>query len=71
MKVFKFMSAKNDALWAITPDQTAKNLPADLGPWHALGRLEVNPGEMGHGGASSDEILDAINRRGFFMPAQE
>ncbi|HUO06058.1 MAG TPA: hypothetical protein VMU16_12750 [Candidatus Binataceae bacterium] len=67
MKVFKFMSGKNDEIWGVTQDQTAKNLPQELAPWHALGWLEVSPGQDGLVGANSEEILTAINQKGFFL----
>lgn len=55
----------------LTPEQTGANLPTEScqqGSWKYWKTIEVNPGDPTRFGASSsNEILAAINRDGYYI----
>jgi hypothetical protein len=65
--LYSFQSGKNRNLFALTPDAKGANLPSALGPWSKHKEVNVNRGEGPRIGADSDEILEGINRDGFFI----
>jgi hypothetical protein len=52
--------------FALATDNSGQNLPAGGAPWKLLGVTKVEPGKQLIG-ASSDEILAAIQRNGYFI----
>jgi hypothetical protein len=54
----------------LTPDRTGSNLPKDkcTGEWIYLKTIEVNRNDPGRiGAAPANEILDAIERDGYYI----
>jgi hypothetical protein len=65
MKLYKFVPAPGKGRRvALTPDPSGTNLPPDGAPWRWIGEVEVTPGQGPLIGASSDDILDAIQQDG-------
>src|ERR1700744_3850483 len=67
MRVFVFISAKDQDVLGFTTDQVGANLPRDYAPWVAAtegGAVLVNDAESE---ADADIVLDGIRRDGFFM----
>jgi hypothetical protein len=51
----------------VTDDKTGAKLPKHpVGSWVYSREVELNRGEQGTIGASSDEVIDAISRDGYF-----
>jgi hypothetical protein len=69
MKLFSFESKKKLDTVALTPDSNGANLPVALAPWVRLEEVTINRGERGRIIADSDEILDGIERDGYFLAA--
>ena len=66
MQLHKF-AARHKALVAVTTDRTGANLPADLGPWVFKKSMTVDRGNGPTNGASSYEIIEAVEAKGYFI----
>jgi hypothetical protein len=66
MKLYKF-AARVGSRVALTKDQTGANLPKDGAPWKLIGTTEVEADGKPRIGASSDEIVAAVEKDGFII----
>lgn len=65
MKLYKFKPAPGKGnRAALTQDPTGANLPADGQPWQKIGETNVERGQGPRIGASSDDIIDGIEKDG-------
>lgn len=56
----------------VTDDPSGKKLPKrPVGKWLYFRPIELNRGDKARIGASSDEVIDAIERDGYFKWPQE
>jgi hypothetical protein len=68
MLLYKF-GAGVGARVALTKDKTGSNLPADGGPWKALGtpRIDTSTSDGPPIGADYASIIGSVEKRGFFV----
>lgn len=59
-RIYVFKGAGND--YGFTANPNGNNLPADKGPWHQVRDTEMNRGDGPRFGASTDDVLDAVER---------
>jgi hypothetical protein len=72
MRVFIFRSEKDNAIIGFTDQLDGGNLPADLGPWSALGGQAIQTGDAMTGiSGAANAVLDGIKRDGFFLARSE
>jgi hypothetical protein len=67
MRVFVFVSTKDQDVLGFTADQVGANLPREYAPWTAAtegGAVLVHDAESE---SDADIVLDGIRRDGFFM----
>jgi len=65
MKLYRFVSSGQIGL---TPDQRGTNLPPVApGGWQPQGSVEIRGAEIPRLGASSAQILAAIQQEGYFV----
>jgi hypothetical protein len=77
MKIYLFQSTRELDVFGFTSDETGGRLPAELGPWTwtrsgERGTLETESDTetpAGHG--SSDPMMAAIERDGFYVARSE
>ena len=70
MTIFLFRSAKEPDVFGFTADPAGANLPAELGPWHKSGTgtaAQSYAGSSLDGLASSDPVIKAVERDGFYL----
>jgi hypothetical protein len=52
---------------ALTSDPKGTNLPPDGAPWKQIGEINIERGQGPRIGASSDEIIELIERDGLVL----
>ena len=70
MAISLFRSAKDQDVFGFTADPSGANLPAELGPWHKAGpgtAAQSYAGSSLDGLASSDPVIKAVERDGFYL----
>jgi hypothetical protein len=70
MKLTLFRSTKDEHMFGFTVDPTGCNLPDEFGPWLKAGgntSAQSYAGSSLDGLASSDPVIKAIERDGFYL----
>ncbi|MBL8569568.1 MAG: hypothetical protein JNK84_10835 [Phreatobacter sp.] len=65
MKVFIFEG--DGPVFGFTTVASGDNLPIERGPWVPVGQIEMQSGRVPRIGVSSDVVLAAIGRVGFYL----
>lgn len=66
MIYYRFHEADGQTI-AISNSKTGSNLPTPLSMWRADGQTDVSAGGRTRLGSTPDEIIDAIERDGYFL----
>jgi hypothetical protein len=67
MPVFIFQSEKDNLHFGFTGDKAGSNLPDNFAPWRPVGGEAVLSTAAIAGVASSDTVLEAIERDGYYI----
>jgi hypothetical protein len=67
MRVFVFISAKDEDVLGFTADQVGANLPREYAPWTAAAEGGAVLVHDAKNESDVDIVLDGIHRDGFFM----
>ena len=70
MATFLFRSAREPDVFGFTADPSGANLPEELGPWRRAGAgtaAQSYAGSSLDGLASSDPVIKAVERDGFYL----
>jgi hypothetical protein len=67
MRVFVFISAKDQDVLGFTADQVGANLPREYAPWTAAAEEGAVLAQDAESETDADIVLDGIRRDGFFM----
>jgi hypothetical protein len=69
MHVQIFRSLADGGLYGFitVTSRCAPDLPKDKGPWEHWKSIDMNRGETIKWGIDTDEVLDAIDKNGFFV----
>jgi hypothetical protein len=70
MAISLFRSTKKPDMFGFTSDPTGSNLPIEFGPWRSAGAataVQTNADGNLEGFASSDPVLKAVERDGYFL----
>jgi hypothetical protein len=68
-----FRSTKESDVFGFTTDPTGSNLPEEFGPWRQAGEgtaAQTDAGDSLNEIASSDPVLKAVERDGFYIGAE-